>query len=95
MSKHHGLHIDRNHVYPCFHLLFITKSQGKDILKTGRVKVQVRMSQLQHLCVQRTFPSAKDAEAFVSLLFLEHPQRILTRQGKKRQYRSKYKAVLL
>ena len=74
---------------PVFVCFLLQKSQGKDILKIGTAKVQVRMSQLQHLCVQRTFPSAKDAEAFVSLLFLERPQRIVTRQGNKRRYRSK------
>lgn len=60
-------------------------SQGKDTLKIGTVKVLVRMGQLQlHLCIQSTFTSAKDAEASVSLLFIEYPQRIGTKQGNQR-----------
>lgn len=80
-------------IFFCF---LFKKSQDKDTLKIGTVKVPVRVSHLlQNLCIQRTFTSAKDVEAFVSLLFIEYPQRIGTRQGNQGWYRSKYKAVLL
>ena len=64
-----------------FYFLFY-KSQGKDTLKIGTVRILVRKGQLQlHFVYQSTFTFAKDAGAFVSLLFIQYPQRIGARQG--------------
>lgn len=63
----------------------LRKSKARTLLKRhGEDSRRDEPVETTSLYAQRTFTSVKDSGAFVSLLFIEYPQRIATRQGDQR-----------